>query len=177
MLRAQPLFNPLPPNTLPDSLRRPDLAEAIQANVYLNNELSVGIILMRNQTFGSDFTNYGALMSDYSISDYVQIFGEYAFELEDAFGFNSENDAYGIYLGSNFYRGSFGGSFEYKSYNNFRIGSGYNDPPSLIKEHTYPVLNRSTHVLDTGGEHGFQFEVYYNFDDGHALTFNISRSE
>ncbi len=175
-LRAQPLFNPLPPNTIPDSLRRPDLAEAIQANIYLNNQLSVGGILMRNQTFGSDFTNYGALMSDYSISDYVQIFGEYAFELEDAFGFNSENDAYGIYLGSNFYRGSFGGSFEYKSYNNFRIGSGYNDPPSLIKEHTYPVLNRSTHVLDTGGEHGFQFEVYYNFDNGHALTFNISRA-
>jgi hypothetical protein len=175
-LRAQPLFNPLPPNTTPDSLRRPDLVEALQANFYLNDRISAGGILMRNQTFGSDYTNYGAFTTDITLTDYVQIFGEYAFELEDALGFESESDAYGVYIGSNFYSGSFGGSVEYKSYNNFRIGSGYNDPPSLIKEHTYPVLNRSTHVLDTGGEHGFQFEVYYNFDEGHALTFNISRA-
>lgn len=175
-LRAQPLFNPLPPNTIPESDRRPDLAEAIQANVFVNDQISVGGILMRNQSQDNEFVNYGALLTDVSFSNNIQVFGEYAFNLEDSFGFDSESDAFALYLGSNFFRGSLGGSFEYKSYYNFRIGSGYNDPPSLIKEHTYPVLNRSTHVLDTGGEHGFQFEVYYNFDAGHGLTFNVSRA-
>ncbi len=175
-VRAQPLFNPLPPNFKPDSLRRPDLVEALQANIYVTDDLNVGAILMRTNSNISDFQDYGSLLVDYNLNPNVQLFSEYAFELDNAFSFDSDVDAFGLYAGSNFYYGGFGGSLEYKNYSNLRLGSGYNDPPSLIREHTYPVLNRSTHVLDTAGETGFQSEVYYNFEDGHNITFNWSRA-
>jgi hypothetical protein len=175
-VRAQPLFNPLPPNFKPDSLRRPDLVEAIQANLYATDDLNIGAILMRSNSNTSDFREFGSLLVDYNLSTNIQLFSEYAFDIDNAFSFDKDADAFGLYAGSNFYYGGFGGSLEFKNYSNLRLGSGYNDPPSLIKEHTYPVLNRSTHVLDTAGETGFQAEVYYNFDDGHNLTLNWSRA-
>lgn len=175
-LRAQPLFNPLPPNFEPDSLRRPDLVEAIQGNFYATDDLNVGAILMRSNSNTSEFREFGSFMVDFNLGDYVQLFSEYAFETKDALSFDSDEDAFGFYAGTNFYYDAFGGSFEYKNYSNLRLGSGYNDPPSLIKEHTYPVLNRSTHVLDTAGETGIQAEVYYNFEDGHSIVLNYSRA-
>lgn len=176
VVRAQPLFNPLPPNFKPDSLRRPDLVEAIQANIYATDDLNIGAIFMRSNSNTADFREFGSFLLDYNLNTYIQLFGEYAFETNDAFSFDSDINAFGLYGGTNFYYESLGGSIEFKNYSNFRLGSGYNDPPSLIKEHTYPVLNRSTHVLDTGGETGLQAEVYYNFEDGHALTFNWTRA-
>jgi len=176
-LRARPLFNPLPPNFEPDSLRRPDLVEAIQGNFYATDDLNIGGILMRSNSSTSEFREFGAFMMDFNLNDYVQLFSEYAFETKDAFSFDSEEDAFGFYAGTNFYYDAFGGSIEYKSYNNLRLGNGFNDPPSLIKEHTYPVLNRSTHVLNTSGETGIQIEVYYNFVDGHSALFNYTRAE
>ncbi len=175
-VRAQPLFNPLPPNFKPDSLRRPDLVEGIQVNFYATDDLSIGAIIMRTNSNTADFREFGSLMIDYNLNPNIQLFSEYAFDLDNALSFNSNADSFGLYLGSNFYYGGFGGSLEYKNYSNLRLGSGYNDPPSLIKEHTYPVLNRSTHVLDTAGETGFQSEVYYNFDDGHNITLNYTRA-
>lgn len=175
-VRAQPLFNPLPPNFKPDSLRRPDLVEAIQSNFYATDDLNVGAILMRTNSSTSEFTEFGSLLIDYNLNPNIQLFSEYAFDLDHAFSFDKDADAFGLYAGSNFYYGGLGGSLEFKNYRNLRLGSGYNDPPSLIKEHTYPVLNRSTHVLDTAGETGFQAEVYYNFDEGHNLTINWTRA-
>lgn len=175
-VRAQPLFNPLPPNFKPDSLRRPDLVEAIQANFYATDDLNVGAILMRSNSNTTDFREFGSLLVDYNLNQNIQLFSEYAFDLDNAFSFDSDTDAFGLYAGSNFYYGGFGGSLEFKNFSNLRLGSGYNDPPSLIREHTYPVLNRSTHVLDTANETGFQAEAYYNFEGGHNLTFNLSRA-
>ena len=57
------------------------------------------------------------------------------------------------------------------------IGTGISEPPTLIKEQTYHVLNRSTHVTDLDDESGYQLEVYYQFDDGKMITFNHSLAE
>ncbi|MFV1883136.1 MAG: hypothetical protein ACMZ7B_01400 [Balneola sp.] len=175
VLHAKPLFNILPPNFELDTLRRPDLIEAIQTNVFLDERLSFGGALMRSYPNTSDqFREYGSLMFSSTPVTNFSLFGEYAFETDARlFGFKDE-DAYALYLGSNFYFDSFGGSIEYKDYNNFRLGQGYNDPPSLIKEHTYPVLNRSTHVLNVSNETGFQLEGYYNFEGGHSVTANYT---
>ena len=175
VLRAEPLYNPFPPNFKPDSLRRPDLVEAVQANFFLADVISFGGAVMRsNSIYTDDFEQYGSVMFTANPTYNLQFFGEYAFNTEAAFSFD-DNAPFALYSGMNFYFDSFGGSFEYKNYNNFRLGQGaYNDPPSLIKEHTYPLLNRSTHVLETSGEKGIQLEAYYNFEAGHAITANVT---
>lgn len=174
-LRAKPLFNLLPPAFKPDSLRRPDLVEAIETKIILSDYVNVGGAFMRsNPSFSNDFQDYGSFMFDLNPISAVQVFGEYAFNTNASlFSFNKD-DSYALYTGFNFYLKSFGGSFEYKNYNQFRLGQGYNDPPSLIKEHTYAVLNRSTHVLETTNESGYQAEVYYNFDKGHSISANVT---
>lgn len=174
-LRARPLFNPLPPNFKPDSARRPDLVEAIESNFYLTDDLSIGGAFMRSRSDGQDeYRELASLMYNYNLPFDLQLYGEYAFDTDMALFRFDEEDSYALYSGLNYFYESFGLSFEYKNYNQFRLGSGYNDPPSLIKEHTYPVLNRSTHVLSTANESGFQFEAFYNFEDGHSITANIT---
>lgn len=175
VLRAEPLLNNLPPNFEPDSLRRPDLVEAIQGNFILSDKVNVGAAVMRTHAiFNPDYNEYASLMLNIDPIDNIQYFAEYAFNTDsDIFGFN-DSDSYALYTGVNFYLDDFGGSLEFKDYRNFRLGQGFNDPPSLIKEHTYPVLNRSTHVLETSDETGFQGEVYYNFEGGHSITANVT---
>ncbi len=82
------------------------------------------------------------------------------------------NDAYALYASLNFAYKNFGASAEFKNYSNFILGSGINEPPALIKEHSYKVLNRSTHVLQPTNEKGYQLEVYYTFADNSNLVFN-----
>jgi hypothetical protein len=177
-LRSRPLFNPLPPNFKPDSARRPDLVDALESNFYITQDLSIGGAFMRSHSDGqNDYRELASLMYTYNLPFDVQLYGEYAFDTDATlFAFNRE-DSYALYSGLNYFYASFGLSAEYKNYNQFRMGSGYNDPPSLIKEHTYPVLNRSTHVLSTANESGFQFEAFYNFEDGHAITANITTAK
>ncbi len=175
-VRAEPLQNDLPPNFEPDSVRRPDLVEALQATFFPTDDLSVGAAFMRvNTPFSSDYSEFVSLISSVQLPASFQVFSEYAFNTSsDIFSF-SRNQSYALYAGLNYYKGSFGGSFEYKNYNNFRLGSsGFNDPPSLIKEHTHPVLNRSTHVPNTANERGIQVEAFYSFDGGHSLVANYA---
>lgn len=175
-LRAEPLNNLIPPTFEPDSVRRPDLVEAIQGNFYATDQITVGGALMRvNTPFSGDFQEYGSVMSDIQLPFNVQLFGEYAFSTSSQFLSFTPQNSYALYSGLNFFKDSFGLSFEYKDYSNFRLGSsGFNDPPSLIKEHTYPVLNRSTHVVSTASETGIQLEVFYNFEDGHSIVANYT---
>lgn len=175
-LRAEPLQNDLPPNFKPDSLRRPDLLEAFQANFFPTENLSLGAAVMRvNTPNSSNYEEFASLMTNIQLPANFQLFGEYAFSTEsDLFSFNNDQ-SYALYSGLNYFKGSFGVSFEYKNYSNFRLeSSGFNDPPSLIKEHTYPVLNRSTHVPNTSSEKGVQAEAFYSFEDGHSLVANYA---
>ncbi|SMO92564.1 DUF6029 family protein [Gracilimonas mengyeensis] len=176
-LRARPLYNPLPPNFKPDSARRPDLIEAVESNFNLTDDLSFGGTFMRSHSDGeSIYREFASLMYNYNTPFNLQLYGEYAFDTDFALFQFREEDSYALYSGLNYFYESFGVSVEYKNYHNFRLGAGYNDPPSLIKEHTYPVLNRSTHVLQTRDESGFQFEVFYTFEGGHSLTANYTRA-
>jgi len=65
---------------------------------------------------------------------------------------------------------------EYKDYNNIIIGEAVNEPPALIKQHVYRLLNRSTHVPIPLNESGWQIEGTYLFENQSVLTFNHARA-
>ena len=67
-----------------------------------------------------------------------------------------------------------GVSAEWKDYAGFRKGT--NDPPSLVREQAYVLLNRNTHVLDAAYEAGYQLEASYGVSDAVTVTANVSRA-
>lgn len=178
LVRGRPLFNPLPPNFEPDSLRRRDLFEAVETNIFMSSDYSIGGAYMRLYENGArDFQEYGSLMFNGNLPLNLQLTSEYAFNTKSKLFSFSDNESFAFYTGLNYFYDSFGASLEYKKYNDFTLGSGFNNPPSLIKEHTYPILNRSTHVLSTENETGIQIEAFYTFEDGHSLTVNYTTAK
>ncbi len=174
VMRGQILTVDLPP-TLPENERRPDLVEGaeVEGN-YEGHQL--GLIFMRHHNTGKK-SNYGSLFYSKSISSFG-FYGELAKRvdsLESISSFASEQ-AYGAYLGFNYGSLLWGGSFELKKYNNFAIGNGVNDPPTLIKEHSSRLLNRNTHVPLIANESGYQLEIFANLNNGGTLTFNNALS-
>lgn len=67
-------------------------------------------------------------------------------------------------------------SLEYRSYRNIILGSGINEPPPVIKMQTYRMLNRSIHVSNPDNEDGYQFDLFYSFENGSVLNLNHSRA-
>jgi hypothetical protein len=80
-----------------------------------------------------------------------------------------------FYASSNVLWGPFSLAAEWKDYRHFRLG--YNDPPSLVREHGFTLLNRSTHVLDAESEHGYQLEAAGSDPRWGSLTVNHTRSD
>lgn len=80
-----------------------------------------------------------------------------------------------LYVASNLIWRNLALSAEWKDYSQFRLGT--NDPPSLVREHSYALLNRNTHVLDATLEQGFQLEGIYTWPAWGSVTLNMSRSD
>jgi len=89
--------------------------------------------------------------------------------------------SHALYASGDLVWGPLGLVAEVKDYSGFRFGT--NDPPSLVREHTWPLLNRNTHVLDAGGldpatgERGYQLEGSVRLPATVTLTLNLSRSD
>ena len=81
-------------------------------------------------------------------------------------------EGHGLYLSGNFGGQQVGLSLEYKDYENLALR--FNDPPSLIREHTAFLLNRSTHVLLTLNEKGYQAEGTFTQPGWATYTVNVS---
>ncbi|NOT32000.1 MAG: hypothetical protein HOP15_16260 [Planctomycetes bacterium] len=80
-----------------------------------------------------------------------------------------------LYVATNLIAGPLAVSAEWKDYRLFRIGT--NDPPSLVREHAFALLNRATHVLLADDEHGYQFEGSYAVPGWGTATANHSRAD
>lgn len=174
LVRARSLFNLIPPG-FDDDLRRPDLTEAIELETNIFSR-KAGFILMRNTNDGSP-ASYASLFSSGTI------IGDFSYSVEMATRINeentpwfSENSGYGFYSSLNYSSGNLGLSLEYKDYRNIFIGAGISDPPTLVREQNYKVLNRSTHVPELNEESGYQAELFYSFPKGDFLTLNHSRA-
>src|SRR5439155_391400 len=87
----------------------------------------------------------------------LPLYVEYA-QQNGSFGdwwrFTSGDSVHALYARANLLAGPLALLGEWKDYSGFRYGT--NDPPSLVREHGFPLLNRATHVLDATRERGFQ---------------------
>lgn len=161
LLGGKPLDNLIPPT---ESLqnRRTETVFAI------NPELK-----FKKIKIGSGLMNYANLQDKDKLylTNYASFgFGKSTIYLELSNQLKVSN-SYALYAGFSFSSGDFGGAIEIKDYKNFLIGTGINQPPALVREHIYRVLNRSTHVLLPQNEIGLQAEFFYT-KDNHQITFN-----
>jgi hypothetical protein len=174
-IRGRPLVNGLPP-TVSAEERRPDLIETIALSTGPGRFQAGGIIL-RN-TRPERVYDYFSGWTDVSFSGNIFAYLEMAKSLNGQPFFEIDNgSAHGFYGGLNWIPGTLGASLEYKDYHQFSLGSGFNDPPPLVLEQNYAVLNRSIHVVNLFDEQGIQTELFYRLPEGHLLTLNFSVSE
>ncbi len=173
-LRARTLFNLFPP-TFEEKERRPDLTEAVQAEGRVLNQ-TPGIIFLRNHNSGTT-RDYLSFFLKGSLSSFLSYNAEVAKGLDEGPYFRyDDNSSFGVYVSLNLSAGPAGLSLEYKNYQNIFIGSGISDPPTLVKEQIYKVLNRSIHVPDLTDESGVQAELFINTGNGDLLTLNYART-
>lgn len=168
------LINDLPPNA---SDNRLDEVGAGEVNVRFLNQ-RVGIIYLNNRNEFEN-SNYLSALLGGTIFEKFDYYGEFAHRVgeDNQFLGLSEEDSYGAYLSLGYSDTGFGVSFELKDYHNMVIGSGISDPPTLVKEHSYRLLNRSTHVPFYFDESGMQIEMFIVPSDDQLLTLNHSRSK
>ncbi len=170
LIYGKPLNYVFPPSQS-DSYRRPDIIEAIYSE-YSFKKQTIGASVLR-LTNSSKSAVYSMVTASGNLSPVISYYTEMAKNISN-FGLAdfSSQAPYALYVGINLSFNNLGISAEAKSYNNFLIGAGVNEPPALVKEHTYKVLNRSTHVLQPLNEKGYQIEVFYTFPDLSTLTLN-----
>ncbi len=109
----------------------------------------------------------------------LPLYAEYAqtnASFADWFKFRTGDDVpHALYAGANLLWGVFSLSAEWKDYEDFRLGT--NDPPSLVRESAFPLLNRNTHVLNATSEQGYQLEATAAGPGWGAFTINLSRAD
>lgn len=171
-LYGSPLNYVLPPTQEAKS-RRADTIAAVYTEYTLAKQ-TFGIAAMNHSNSGNDNSFLMATLSG-TIAPSLSYYTEFAKNVSNAdLDDFSNQSAFAFYSGVNFAYHSFGLSAEYKNYQNFLIGSGINEPPALIKEHSYRLLNRSTHVLQPLNESGYQVELFYTLPNLSTFTFNNS---
>lgn len=154
--------------------RRIDIVGAGEVNFQIK-EQTIGAIYLNHQIY-NQVNNFGSIYFGGNLFNLFDYYGEFAHAFNPVNNKTnfSENDKYGMYFNLNYSNHQIGFSFELKNYHNFVIGSGIADPPTLIKEHSYRLLNRITHVAEFLDEHGYQLEVFYNTGKNTFFTFNHS---
>jgi hypothetical protein len=161
LIGGKPLDNLLPPTQLLKD-RRSETVFAINPE-YKFNKVKFGTGLM---TYDNTIDKQKVLLTNYA--SYAKGNSSIYLELSNQL---NVNQSYAFYGGFNFTKGDFGGAIEIKDYKNFLIGTGINQPPALVREHIYRVLNRSTHVLLPDNEKGLQVELFYT-KNNHLFTIN-----
>lgn len=100
-------------------------------------------------------------------------------DLYSEYGERTNPQGTGAYLSSSVTTAGFGLSFEYKYYDTFFFQTGddfviYNNPPALVREHAYTLLNRHPYVLNANDEVGIQIEGTFSPTSQTSLVANYS---
>jgi hypothetical protein len=169
-LYGKPLNN-LFPTGQPFENRRPDNIGALYADYNIKGQIIGGGLMHLHNDFDNDLFSVVTISGAPSYT--VSYYGEFSAGLYE---FNSESgnadNRYAAYFNLNLSYTNFGISAEYKYYENFLLGAGFNEPPALVKEHIYRTLNRSTHVMQPQNESGYQLEAFFHLSENSMLTIN-----
>ncbi|NJM15471.1 MAG: hypothetical protein HC896_08940 [Bacteroidales bacterium] len=132
---------------------------------------------MRHNFFSKN-KSFSSVYLEGSLPANINYYAEYAQQMngQDYLAVGDNNQSFGFYASLSTFISLVGLSAEYKKYQNFFIGSGINEPPSLVKEHGYRLLNRATHVTNIFNEEGYQLEAYVNVFTDDQITLNHSRA-
>jgi hypothetical protein len=159
-LYGLPLINTLPP-TFKDQKRRLEKLVFFGISYQINKHAVEGNILANQSKQITEWM--GAFTLTGPILPFLRYTGIWS---------SNGNEKNAIYANLNISFPRIGLTIEYKDYQNFVLGSSFNEPPALVKEHTYRVLNRMTHVPIPQSERGYQLEAIFFFNDLSALTIN-----
>ncbi len=177
VLRGRVLDVALPPTLEKDIERRPDLVDGIQYTYHFSRH-NAGIIYMRHNNAAVN-TGYTSLFYSGNFGKSLSVYTELANKLNKTGPVVSFNDTsgYAAYASINYVYQKLGISVELKDYTNMSVGAGISDPPSLVKEHEYRLLNRTTHVPLLTDESGYQVELFYRFENNGVITLNNSMAK
>jgi|Deesub1362B_J571_1020462.scaffolds.fasta_scaffold00788_9 hypothetical protein len=131
---------------------------------YLRHNASYGTILRSRNFLNAAFE---WLTSRFSL--FIDVAGEAPLSRAGK-GTNGQ----AIYSSLSFFGDNIGVSVEYKDYRWFSLG--FNNPPTLIREHPYSLLNRHTHQVNLNDEKGFQTELTWSPAPNTSFIINISRA-
>ena len=186
LLSGRPVANPDFPYSDLDFIRRRagDLSAA-RVRVDLGGGTRVGASYVRSDVF--EFEEQGGVDLELRLERLVpaladaglglRAYGEYAGRGWQPFddGLTTvDGTPHALYSAFELSYGAWGASFETKRYHMFNLK--VNDPPSLVPEFGYHLLNRSTHVLDANDEIGSQLTVQGALPRGWTTRFEYSHA-
>lgn len=161
---SQVLNNALPP-TFERAQRRNQSVYAVAAEYKLPKRQKIGASYVVIQDERLDLQHL------YSVSLTGPLFKVLNYYVEFANAQSSINNN-ALYAGVNGFIGDLSFNIEYKNYQDFIIGNGFNEPPALIKQQTYRTLNRSVHVTNPLDESGYQIDLFYTFNEHSSINVN-----
>ena len=168
-MAGQPLNNIFPPNQEYEQ-RRPDSLVVVGADYQIkSHKIEYNAMRWSSQLDEKWFSMFNV---SGNINSVVSYYGELTFDNEGQV-FDKDN-VYAAYFNLNFSFDNLSITTEFKDYRNAVIGEAVNEPPALVKQHVYRVLNRSTHVPIPLDERGWQIEAIYYFPDESILTANYT---
>lgn len=186
LLRGESLDSSLPP-TIEKNARSLGLVEGGQLKLRPYYWLTVGGAYARYSQPARQSFEVGSAILGLSLNPLVEkialkdlsvdFYSEYAQKQainENIFS-TSDADPHALYFSANLVYKNLGLSIEHKDYHDFNLRM--NDPPPLVKEHSFYLLNRATHVLLPEDEKGNQIELTYSLPGKAVFTANYSRAE
>lgn len=171
-LTVKALYGKMRNNQLPVKHPEKRTDEVLGSEVMVQlRHINLGGIYLRHQ-LNETTGHFASFHFEGNIGSNISYYGETAKIISGTNPAFSNEDKYGMYYNINYSMAGLGLSLELKNYNKFTIGSGIADAPTLVKEQSYRLLNRSTHVAEFFNEKGYQAEVYYSTKSGRQFTFN-----
>lgn len=177
MIYGRVLNNLLPPllDETDKRLRRPVLVQGGELNYTAISQVQPGLILMRTDQNGM-VNKYGGLNFQGYTENGFQYYAEYTQNINPEYSSVQlgKNGPYGLYGSISYSNELISSILEVKDYNNYDLG--INDPPPLVREHSFTLLNRSIHSVEATGEKGFQFETVVDIGNFDNITFNHAQA-
>lgn len=174
LLYGKPL-DLLQPPSRSGKLRRPALVQGGEVNLRFIQQAVPGVLYLRSerdgrmQEFGGG-TVGGYFNSGFSwYAEYVQQMGRN----NDALRLGTQS-RHAFYTSASQTLDWISLSAEYKDYHDFTLN--FNDPPNAVREHSFSLINRSTHAIQPQDERGYQLESIINFSDLNTITLNHARA-